>query len=250
MDFKFDTYTLHARLAPPLIVALPFALSAIAYAPSLTASFHPLWVVFVACGGAFLLAEVGRDRGVAKQAALFESWGGKPTVRLLRHRDATNKAILALLHTNLRTLIPTVSLPTLEQELADPVGADEIYELCGHYLRNQTRDRRRFPLVHKENTSYGFRRNLWALRSMGISTTGTSVLVPAILAALTWKELLRRTDLPILLATALANFILLLAWIFWLRPDWVKLPAVAYAERLLETCDSLLAVGSQTMKPH
>jgi|SRR5579862_2524414 len=240
INFQLDTYAIHTRLAPSLFVLLPLALSAVAYFPSLTAGFRSLWVLAATCGGTFLLSEMGRDAGTKKQNALFERWGGKPSVRLLRHNGAANKVILADLHSKLRALIPTASIPTEEGEDADPQAADDVYEFCGRFLRTKTRaDKRTFRLIHKENGSYGFRRNLWALKPLGISTTAISIALPLPLYWGAWH--LPSPPEPLLLIVAeVINLVILLVWTFWISPSWVKIPADAYAERLLEACDALL----------
>jgi hypothetical protein len=43
------------------------------------------------------------------------------------------------------------------------------------------------------------------------------------------------------LAVGVINFLVLLAWIFWITPNWVKLTADAYADRLLGALSSLLS---------
>src|SRR5947208_9959356 len=81
-------------------------------------------------------------------------------------------------------LVRDVKLPTSEEEAADPEGADQRYEACVRFLRNATRDRSTFPLVFAENVNYGFRRNLWGMRSAGIACSAVSALGAAYLTAL------------------------------------------------------------------
>jgi hypothetical protein len=54
--------------------------------------------------------------------------------------------------------------PTAEAEAADPAGADAYYARCGDWLREHTRDRKRFKLIFEELVTYGFRRNLLGLK--------------------------------------------------------------------------------------
>jgi len=35
------------------------------------------------------------------------------------------------------------------------------------------------------------------------------------------------------------NLALMLCWAAWVTPSWVRIPAQAYAERLLEACNQL-----------
>ncbi len=93
-----------------------------------------------------------------------------PTARLLSHRHTTlDKTTLARYHTKLQTLLE-VTLPTAQSEQQTPSAADEVYDSCARFLRKITRERKQFPLVFAENVNYGFRRNLWAMKSLGISS--------------------------------------------------------------------------------
>ena len=74
--------------------------------------------------GAFVLAQVARDAGKAIEGPLWASWGGPPTMQMLRHRDQTIEAgNKALLHRKLVALQIVDGLPTPAEETADPVTA-------------------------------------------------------------------------------------------------------------------------------
>jgi hypothetical protein len=47
-------------------------------------------------------------------------------------------------------------------------------------LRERTRDRKRFRLVFEEVANYGFRRNLWGHRSLGITATVVSLVAASV----------------------------------------------------------------------
>jgi len=233
-----DAYTFRTRLLPALLVLLPAGLAALAWFPELQASWTPILSLVVACGGIALLAQVGRDRGRAKEPMLYASWGGKPTTRLLRHRDAPNKVLLARRHAKLQELLSDVQIPTPVEEQADPAKADEVYDACVAFLIEKTRDRQRFPIVFDENCNYGFRRNLWGLKPIGIAVAAVSAALVGALIVVTVR--VNRADLPALaVAAGGAHVAMLLAWVLWFTPDWVKATAEAYAERLLGSCDSL-----------
>jgi len=44
---------------------------------------------------------------------------------------------------------------------------------------------------------------------------------------------------PIALVCATLNLLFLLGWVIWFTPDWVRIAADAYAERLLAACEKL-----------
>ncbi len=235
---SFDTYTLRARLLPTLIVGLPVGLAALAWFPKSETWWGPISGLVVGAGGVALLAQLGRDWGKRKQPRLFASWGGEPTTRLLRHRDAPNTVLLERRHRKLKALLPDQQIPTREQELADPQQADVVYQACAALLKEKTRDKQRFPLVFEENCNYGFRRNLWGMKPLGILTATAGSAAVIALVVLHYRE--GKVAMSAVTPTAMVvNGLLLLAWLFWFTPAWVKIAADAYAERLLAACDTL-----------
>ncbi len=234
----FDEYERRARLTPALLVVLPLALATVAWFPTRFAGWAVFWAIVVGCGGTVLLAQLARDRGRQRQRKLFQSWGGSPTVLLLRHREASNKTTLMRWHRKLREMLPDVQVPSAEDELADPTQADEVYEAFGVLLREKTRDRTKFPLVFEENCNYGFRRNLWGMKSLGI--TGAIIGVVAIAVLLLLNTRVRQDSTPPVAYVAGAlDALLLIVWTALVTPAWVKTAADAYAMRLLSSCDHL-----------
>ena len=126
-------------------------------------------------------------------------------------------------------------MPSEEDEKNDPQKADEIYESCIMYLRNATRDKKKFSLVFEENINYGFRRNMYGLRKFGIITS--SINICGIFLIYYFIENIQ--DLVWIISNLILSTILLIIWTLIINSDWVKVTADAYAERLLETIDSL-----------
>jgi len=234
-----DRYNLKARVAPALLAMFPaLALGFVFLHPNFTMT-RGLAVIFLSCGGALLLAQVGRDLGKRKEPQLFAEWGGAPTTHLLRHRDAANPILVETYHRQLRQLFPALELPTAEEEIQDPGQADLIYDTAVRRLREKTRDRSRFPLVFEENCNYGFRRNLWGMRPIGLglalcatSLTGGYLAVETLahsqrIAVAEWASL------------AVAGLWSLLWWRL-VTSEWVESVARTYAERLLGAMECLL----------
>lgn len=238
IDQNFDTYTRRARLSPALIIVLPIALVVVMFFPSELTLLGILVSLLVGCGGATLLAQIGRDTGKQKEASLFSQWAGKPTTRILRHRHTTNASMLAMRHSKLQALLPTLQLPTATAEAAAPDQADEIYEACTTFLRNKTRDKEKFNLVFEENCNYGFRRNLWGLKPIGITLSLVGLAASG--AVLMLNLLVWKTPIPLsAIACGIGSLVLLALWATVFTPNWVKIAADAYAERLLEACEHL-----------
>ena len=113
MNNLIDRYVLGARVAPVAVVAFSLFLAISAWIP------FSQWPIKVLGGsaflvlGAFVLAQLARDAGKAIEGPLWASWGGPPTVRMLRHRDTTiAPGTKSLLHRHLVELGIVDRLPS------------------------------------------------------------------------------------------------------------------------------------------
>lgn len=161
---KFDRYTLYARLFPAIIAAAP----AIALAWTVIASKEVRWVQGIAGTALAVLlmvfADVARRRGKAIEPRLIAQMGGLPSVTMLRHRDTRfDAATKARMHAFLSEKLAEPA-PTAEQEAAAPETADDFYMRAGNWLRENTRSKKKFDILFNENITYGYRRNLFALK--------------------------------------------------------------------------------------
>ena len=247
---KRDQYTLRARIQPACLVVLPFGTLLFVWLLPESLWGGSLGGVVASSLGTGFMAQIGRDLGRKKQEALWERWDGAPTTRLLRFRDSCNRTLLTHRRSKLEQLVG-FPLPSEEEESEDPVYADQTYETATKMLINSTRDNDRFPLVYAENINYGFRRNLWGLKRWGLGISVTAMV-------LSWCLLFWSIGLPISdswlstvlsnqdwslttrLLGAILNTVFTLIWMLVINPQWVKLPAEAYAERLLAAVDTLL----------
>ena len=245
----FDRYTIRARIEPALWAVIPFGVLLFIWMAVDSIPVGALWGAVGTCGGTALLSQIGRDQGRKKQAALWKSWGGPPTTRLLRYRDPPNKEILSRWRTKLEKLMG-YTLPNELEESENPTGADQKYEAAVSFLLEATRDTSRFPLVFAENVNYGFRRNLWGLKPFGL---GVALLA----TTLSWVLLFSSADLSTMevwldnvindpnraviarLSGSMLNTVIVAVWLFVIKPQWVKTTAEAYAQRLLGAIDTL-----------
>ena len=118
----------------------------------------------------FALASlVTRRQGKKHEKRLIGVWGELPTTTMLRHSDASiNSITKARYHRALLDLDDSVAIPDAEQEAADPANSDKTYSSLIHNLRENTRDAKKFPLVHVENANYGFARNIRGVKAAGL----------------------------------------------------------------------------------
>ena len=125
MKNGLDEYTRNARLKPAFLVALPIALTVAVLGFKQSATEGTLFGLASSLGFTFLLSQLVRDRGKAREAWLFERWNGKPTTAMLRHIDTRlNVHTRIRYHGRLRSMLPDISLPSAEQEKANPTDAD------------------------------------------------------------------------------------------------------------------------------
>jgi len=226
-----DAYTRRARLAPAALAALPAValLGGSLLAPTRAASIIAMG--FGAVG--ILICGLVRDAGLRLQPGLWGSWGGAPTTRRLRWRDAQDAAQTQRLHDRLNPLL-SHPLPTHAEEDADNSGADRRYDEAVAALRERTRDPVRFQLLFAENIEYGFRRNCLGLRPYALAVAAASLLVAAI--AIIAIHGAQRTAYIVSAGIAL---LALIGWQMLVRPDWVKLAAERYSNQLLAAIEQL-----------
>ncbi len=227
LDLVKDSYDRKARLYPALLVIVPLALTVGSGGAALAS-----------CGGVFLMTQLARDAGKRREAALFESWDGVPSVAILRHRDQRIDAITkGRYHKKLAALVKGTKAPVAADEHSEPRKADSVYEAWCAYLRSHTRDTKKFTLLLQENVNYGYRRNVLGLRPVGIATSAFSLL-----ACCGWGYVVHRTGGDIQSEFVLAGvvaLVFLLFWIFVVSPAWVRVAADAYAGRLVEALEHL-----------
>ena len=241
------SYNRRARMQPVMLVLLPVLIP-----PLFQLDFQLDWVavrwLILYFGVTVLLIQLGRDRGKTKEKDLFERWGGKPSVAMLRHRDTRLIGSDKERYKDfLIRSVPKLHLASPEEEQKDPDSADDGYESATSWLLTKTRDRDQYPLIFEENINYGVRRNLWALRSWAFFIESISFVCMAAYASTFWagEIFLTLQVMPELawiwmLGICLHTFI----FAFIATEKWVRIQAEAYARQLLAACDT---IGRQTV---
>ena len=239
----FDPYDRKARLQPALLSLLPaFIVFAL-----LIPEFNAVWAVISGivfyCGSSTLATQFGRDRGKRIEPALYRSWGGKPSVAMLRHSDTRlARSTKDRYRGFLKRSVPGLNLASPDEERTCSAHADDGYESATAWLLAQTRDRGRFGLIFRENVNYGFRRNIWGLKPLAFVIDGASMVILAVIAEGAWTgqvtTTLESVDTFVWVSVVVlaTHFI---AFTFLIRRDWVRTAADAYAQQLLAACDTL-----------
>ncbi len=237
-----ERYDREARLYPALLLIAPAVATGVALFSTKLTGLQSFGAALVGFGGAFLLTQLARDAGKNREPSLYQLWGGMPSILIFRHAHKRFDSITkARYHKKLATLVKGAKAPSPEEEEANPDAADEVYSAWSHYLRSNTRDTKKYPLLFQENVSYGYRRNVWGLRPFGIAVSSLCALVAG---GRLWFIYKGTGQIEQGLAGAVAVSLLFLTlWLFRFTSDWVRVPANAYAERLAE---SLETIGGKT----
>ena len=231
----FDSYALRARYYPMIIVFSPI----IAFGFFYSLHFNSISNLLVSAGltGAltYLFSQLGRDQGKRHEAFLWQSWGGIPSIQILRLNDNRLDPITKQrYHQKLMSLCPVPEIPIRGME-----KFDSTYHAWTKYLISQTRDKKKFPLLFKENISYGFRRNLYGLKPFAIIFT----LFLMTLNYFFWVYKSNTFNLSLFpqsfIYSTISALIIILFWLFIVTKVWVKVVAFAYAERLVECVEIL-----------
>ncbi|MEJ1937655.1 hypothetical protein WDZ92_46275, partial [Nostoc sp. NIES-2111] len=170
-------YTLRARLSPAIIAAAP-AFAAIALLLSWTQFSLSNTIASVGLVALlFALADTARRRGKKIQPQVYAELGGMPSTTTLRHSDSTFDAASKARYVAFLAGKINETAPTEAQEQADPAVTDAFYSRCGDWLRENTRNAKKFNILFNENVTYGFRRNLLGMKWSALTLNLLVVIV-------------------------------------------------------------------------
>lgn len=238
IDNILNPYERKARLYPALLVMLVPVIAATLVAPVFSNQLAGLASLATALGGMTLLSSLGREWGKRNEQKLFESWGGPPTtLMLLRATSSLDQPTLDRYRKVLEGKISGLQFPDAASEVSDPEKAIAICESAVKWLREATRDTKRFSLVFAENINYGFRRNLLGVKPLALVICVLTLAATALHAWLSTAGNLSDVTSHSW-GTAVVACIGLVVWGAIVNADFVKTTAFAYATALLATCDS------------
>lgn len=262
----FDRYFLVARVLPVVLAFLPWGLFVHAVTPNVPGWFeNPL--VWVAAIAVLVLTTVWvRGAGRREEGKLTAGWGGRPSERfLLLADDHLPNTLKARYRSLLEWKVDGWKPWTAEEEAADRKGALAHLSVATAWLRENAAHGARSDLIAEENRAYGFRRNLYGAKGVGLLVSlsgflGATVMpcaglspIHSTMGLLYWLspdacfwvsqpfgpslgQVITQSTVAFLQGASLFGA---LVWIACIRQDFVKDAAERYAERLLAACDSL-----------
>jgi hypothetical protein len=234
---KLDDYELIARQVPGQVVLGPVVLLALALVPEVRSLKGLLSTGAGSLALGLLLAYLARGPGARKEAALYKQWGGKPSTELLLHGNPSlNAETRQRYHRFLASAKgPGIELLTAAEQERDPQRARELAESAGDWLRKNTRDKKKYPRVRQELIAYGFARDLWGMKLIGLALcVGSAALEFAAIALMGNHP----PGMPLVAVAGLATLAFAAVWVWAITPSWVRVHANAYAKALLETCEA------------
>ena len=239
MESFFDLYSLRARTAPAAIFFIPPLLLFLAWWPFEYNEHVFLVLTTVSILVLILFSQVVRSSGQRAQTNLYKNWGGKPSVLALRHNNPLiDSSIKQRYHHILANKIPDVVMPSKKSEAENTAFADTQYNVASEWLLSNTRDKSKYPLIFAENVNYGFRRNMYVLKKHAIILYQPILMLNIVFLFEKWITPTKNIgSLDIL--SGISCPLLLAAWVFIIKPSWVKETADDFARQLYKACDSI-----------
>jgi hypothetical protein len=240
----FDAYTIRARVFPAIIAAIP-ALAMLILLVSwtglaLSSGIAVIGVLIIL----YMFSDFARSQGRKIEPRIYELLGGKPSVTMMRRADTvldtdSKDRYRAFLASKLKRTAPTAA-----EEAQNQAVADAFYEQAGTWLRENTRDVKKFSILFNENITYGYRRNLLGLKWIAL---GLNLVVVAICAGLLWH------NAPVNINDAFAGRVLVVLVVAAIHALYILtvvnrrnviVAARTYARQLILSTETFLAAGN------
>ncbi len=244
-----DPYSLKARLFPALLAVIP-ALAALAILISwskfgLTSAIATMAIPVLV----FAAADIARRLGKRLENQIYHEMGGKPSVAMLRYSDDTFDAATKAQYRAFLSSKILEPVPTEQEEKDSPKAADAFYERGGGWLRENTRNTNKFPVLFSENITYGYRRNLLGLKWPALGLNATMVVL--CLFILHRKGTIDTDDdvtirLLIVLALAVIHAVYM---VFAVGKQSVIAASRIYARQLLLSCETFIGKEKAAKPP-
>lgn len=185
-----------------------------------------------------MIALVVRRIGRWREPGLLTRWGGYPTTAALRLTDPDADPVARKRRRAALEKLYGDPLPTAEEEVAEPVRSTQRIRDAERRLRAKAAaNAGASPLLASENRAYGFMRNTWALKPLGLVLAVATCAVACFLGV-------DRGWTPSLVIAVGWSAVVTLAWLTFFRPAVIHAVAKDYAERLFDVLDQLPAEQS------
>jgi hypothetical protein len=236
-----DTRRVRAQLLPALCVVFPTC-GRILLDGRVGRETILAVTIFMAVGGPWFLAQVIHACGQRRMRQLFRLEGGRPAVRMLRHRDRTVDPITKQAWRRCLAGQWGIRLPRRIDERRDPEKADEIYAHAVEYCERCIGDRTTRPGLWEAAVERDLLINGLALRWPGLIAAisaavnrcvdGGSITIglrPQLEVAASMSLHPVSNGIVMILAALMA-----LVWLFFFTPDRARVAARSFDLHLLQ----------------
>lgn len=233
----FDGYMVRARILPALLAGLPSLALPFVVVPWDNLGLSNAIVTVMSFALFFAFADVAKRCGY-----LVEKRLGTRSTPQLWHR--ANKELPNATKDLYRPFVAAALKrpePTEADEIERPDFANDFYRGASDWLRDQTRDVKRFNILFNDVISYGFRRNIRGLKPVAIVM---NIVVTVIAIAILYYNPAYFATVPniqdklyiILLVVVLHTIYLILA----VDDKGVREASISYGKQLIFSCGMLM----------
>lgn len=237
----FDHYSIHARFMPAFFIFLPMVLTTIAWCPDSTTVLGGAMTFLISFGVMSFLSTVISNMGNAIQKVYFERWGGAPTTTLIMpESDEMDRYTKQRYFKWLNSKIPDLNLLLDSDDKSD---LQQKIRSATNFLREYTRDTKKYSAVYRDNVAYGFSRNLVAIRYIGIAVSIISIMInigAMLFSAGLWlhSETISTGEFgPVGIVALVVSVLSVALLVFVTNERFVKQRAFRYARSLYEVCE-------------
>lgn len=233
----FDGYTMRARITPALLASLPSLALPFVLVPWNHLGLSNAIVSVMSFLLLFAFSDVVRRTGLRVERKLKT----RATPELWYRSDhrlptASKNLYREFIAGKLKQVAPSEA-----DEINDPSAANDFYAAAALWLRDNTRDKKRFNLLYEELITYGYRRNLLGVKPVAVVANFVVALFGAAIMYF---------DIPYFKAIPYINEKLVVLWIvvvfhsvFMLlavSSQSVRDASITYGTRLIESCGDLI----------
>jgi hypothetical protein len=244
-----DAYALRARYFPALLATIP---GLVTLAILITRSKFGLTTAVASTAIpvlVFAAADIARRLGKRIEDRIYAESGGKPSITMLRYSDSTFDAASKEQYRAFLSSKINQPIPAEQDEKANLTSGDAFYERAGSWLRENTRNTKKFAILFAENVTYGYRRNLLGLKWPALITNLGLVLMCAyFLSKKGAVDTDDETTIALLLVIVLA--VVHSAFMgFGVTTQSVIEASRTYARQLILSCETLLGKEKPAKPP-
>ncbi|WP_075186528.1 cellulose-binding protein [Teredinibacter haidensis] len=234
----FEHYAIHARFMPVFVVLFPLVLTIFAWYPQAKTVLGGTMTLLISFGVMSFLSIYISNLGNDLQDKYFMRWGGAPsTLLLLPNNQELDRYTKQRYFIWLNRKCGGLDLPETLDDQVDSEGLYEKIRSVGNFMREYTRDRKKYIQVYNDNVAYGFARNIVAIKIAGLVIASISLISNGLfLYVLTNNE--SEVVVNVLGVIALiASTVCLSIHGIVLNEKFVKRRGVRYARTLFEVCE-------------